>query len=87
MLISTRSPLFTTPMYNRLGIHWGSSIPAFLALACAPFPYLFHTYGPRVRRHCRYAAESARVIDELHNNSKQSETPAAAETTQAGEKI
>jgi hypothetical protein len=54
-------------MYDSLGIHWGSSIPAFLALMCAPFPYLFHACGPRVRRYGRYAAESDRVMDELHN--------------------
>lgn len=31
-------PLFTTYMYENLGIHWASTIPAFLALACVPFP-------------------------------------------------
>lgn len=48
-------PLFTTPMYNRLGIHWASMIPAFLALACAPFPYIFYCYGPGIRKRCKYA--------------------------------
>ncbi|KAB8279506.1 major facilitator superfamily domain-containing protein [Aspergillus minisclerotigenes] len=28
-------PLFTTSMYNTIGIHWASSIPAFLAFACS----------------------------------------------------
>lgn len=31
-------PLFTTYMFDNLGIHWASSIPAFLALACVPMP-------------------------------------------------
>jgi len=31
-------PLFTPDMYTNLGIHWASSIPAFLALACVPMP-------------------------------------------------
>lgn len=51
-------PLFTSYMYNDLGIHWASSIPAFLALACVPFPFLFYKYGPAVRQRCKYAAQS-----------------------------
>ncbi|THC92455.1 hypothetical protein EYZ11_008071 [Aspergillus tanneri] len=37
-------PLFTGYMYRGLGIHWASSVPAFLALACVPMPFLFHKY-------------------------------------------
>jgi hypothetical protein len=51
-------PLFTRQMYSALGIHWASSIPAFLALACVPFPFLFYYYGEKVRLRSKYAAES-----------------------------
>ncbi|KAJ5682584.1 hypothetical protein N7462_005749 [Penicillium macrosclerotiorum] len=51
-------PLFTTYMYNSLGIHWASSIPAFLALACLPFPFLFYKYGAAIRKRCKFAAQS-----------------------------
>ncbi|KAK5120585.1 MFS siderochrome iron transporter 1 [Meristemomyces frigidus] len=51
-------PLFTTQMYNNLGIHWASSIPAFLALACVPFPFLFYKYGAQIRVKCKYAQEA-----------------------------
>lgn len=51
-------PLFTRQMYAALGIHWASSIPAFLALACVPFPFLFYFYGEKVRLKSKYAAES-----------------------------
>ncbi|KAJ5084927.1 hypothetical protein NUU61_009506 [Penicillium alfredii] len=51
-------PLFTTYLYHNLGIHWASCIPAFLALACVPFPFIFYRYGPTIRRKCRYAAEA-----------------------------
>ncbi|OJI96872.1 hypothetical protein ASPVEDRAFT_48968 [Aspergillus versicolor CBS 583.65] len=51
-------PLFTTYMYQDLGIHWASSIPAFLALACVPFPFLFYKYGKPIRLRCKYAAQS-----------------------------
>lgn len=50
------SPLFTKQMYHNLGIHWASSIPAFLALSCAPAPFIFYKYGKQIRMKCRYAA-------------------------------
>lgn len=43
-------------MYNKLGIHWASMIPAFLALACIPFPFVLYKYGPAIRARCKYAA-------------------------------
>lgn len=58
-------PLFTTYMYDNLGIHWASSIPAFLALACVPFPFLFYKYGARIRMSCKYARESEEMIQSL----------------------
>ncbi|KAK7984717.1 MFS transporter [Apiospora saccharicola] len=42
-------PLFTFHMYNHLGIHWATSIPAFLTLACMPFPFIMYRYGEAVR--------------------------------------
>ncbi|KAJ6191680.1 hypothetical protein N7519_001701 [Penicillium mononematosum] len=51
-------PLFTTYMYHNLGIHWASSVPAFLALACVPFPFIFYKYGARIRQRCTYASEA-----------------------------
>ncbi|KAJ5917355.1 hypothetical protein N7466_010909 [Penicillium verhagenii] len=51
-------PLFTTYMYDNLGIHWASCIPAFLALACVPFPFLFYKYGAAIRKRCKFAAQS-----------------------------
>ncbi|KAJ5385448.1 Major facilitator superfamily domain general substrate transporter [Penicillium concentricum] len=57
-LFGAAFPLFTTYMYNDLGIHWASSIPAFLALVCVPFPFLFYKYGPAIRTRCKFAAQS-----------------------------
>ncbi|KAF2144372.1 uncharacterized protein K452DRAFT_349533 [Aplosporella prunicola CBS 121167] len=64
-LFGTAFPLFTTYMYNNLGIHWASSIPAFLALACVPFPFLFYKYGPAIRARCEYAAQSAAFLAKM----------------------
>jgi hypothetical protein len=64
-LLGAAFPLFTTYMYENLGIHWASSIPAFLALACMPFPYLFYRYGRTIRMKCRYAAEAVSVLERM----------------------
>lgn len=56
-------------MYKNLGIHWASSIPAFLALACVPFPFLFYKYGASIRMKCKFAAEAARVLAEIRGAS------------------
>ncbi|OTA54163.1 MFS general substrate transporter [Hypoxylon sp. EC38] len=64
-LFGAAFPLFTTYMYQNLGIHWASSIPAFLALACVPFPFLFYKYGAAVRKRCKFAAQSAAFMAKL----------------------
>lgn len=48
--LASAFPMFTSYMYQRLGIHWASSIPAFLSLACAPLPFIFYFHGARFRR-------------------------------------
>ena len=58
-------PLFTDRMYSALGIHWASSVPAFLALLFAPFPFLLYKFGPRVRAKCKYSAEAVAVMKDL----------------------
>ncbi|KAH8423481.1 MFS transporter [Aspergillus melleus] len=58
-------PLFTGYMYQRLGIHWASSIPAFLAVACVPMPFLFYKYGAKIRERCHYAAEADAFMNRL----------------------
>ncbi|RFU28806.1 hypothetical protein B7463_g7554, partial [Scytalidium lignicola] len=58
-------PLFTTQMYHNLGIHWATMIPAFLSLACMPLPFLFYTYGERIRSRCKYAARAQAYLKSL----------------------
>lgn len=64
-LFGAAFPLFTTYMYQNLGVHWASSIPAFLALACVPCPFLFYKYGAAIRMKCEYAAEAANVLQRM----------------------
>lgn len=58
-------PLFTTYMFHGIGIHWASSIPAFLSLLCAPLPFLFYKWGPRIRAQCRYSAEAEELRKQM----------------------
>ncbi|EDU40340.1 ProP Permease of the major facilitator superfamily [Pyrenophora tritici-repentis] len=60
-------PLFTSQMYKGLGIHWASSVPAFLAVACLPLPFLFYKYGKGIREKCKYAAESEAFMNRIRN--------------------
>ncbi|CAK7205591.1 Synaptic vesicle transporter SVOP [Sporothrix eucalyptigena] len=47
--------LFTEQMYSRLGDQWASSLLAFISLACCAIPFLFWTFGARIRKHSKYA--------------------------------
>ncbi|OQE38073.1 hypothetical protein PENCOP_c009G04549 [Penicillium coprophilum] len=42
-------PLFTTQMYDRLGLQWASWLLAFIGLAMILIPYVFYFYGGRLR--------------------------------------
>jgi multidrug resistance protein len=64
-VFGTAFPLFTTQMYANLGVHWASSIPAFLALACVPFPFLFYKYGAAIRARCKFAAEAEEFMRQI----------------------
>ncbi|KAJ5928200.1 hypothetical protein N7466_007156 [Penicillium verhagenii] len=66
-------PLFTTYMFNNLGIHWASCVPAFLSLFCCPFPFIFYYYGPAIRRKCKYAAEADEFMRALAKKSHETE--------------
>lgn len=83
-LFGAAFPLFTNQMYDALGIHWAASIPAFLSLACIPFPIIFWKYGHRIRARCKFAAEAARVLEEMHaTNREVDESEAEQEVVEA----
>jgi hypothetical protein len=64
-ILGAAFPLFTARMYHNLGIHWATSIPAFLTLTCMPFPFIMYRYGAVVREKCKYAAEAADIMRNL----------------------
>jgi MFS family permease len=58
-------PLFTTYMFENLGIHWASCVPAFLALACVPFPFVLYKKGLAIRKYCKFSAQSEAFVQSL----------------------
>ncbi|KAI0833043.1 MFS general substrate transporter [Hypoxylon sp. FL0890] len=47
--------LFTVQMYARLGYEWAGTVLAFISLACCAIPFLFWTYGEKIRQRSKYA--------------------------------
>lgn len=42
-------PLAGEDMYDALGLGWGNSLLAFIALALMPVPFVIFKYGHRIR--------------------------------------
>ncbi|EEP79680.1 predicted protein [Uncinocarpus reesii 1704] len=47
-------PLAGLRMYDKLGLGWGNSLLAFIALALVPLPVIFYRYGERIRTSKRF---------------------------------
>ncbi|KAK8061633.1 Major facilitator superfamily domain- general substrate transporter [Apiospora phragmitis] len=73
-------PLFTSQMYSKLGIHWATSIPAFLTLICMPFPFIMYRYGEAVRMKCKYAAEAAEMMRQIQRQQAAAPVAPSKET-------
>jgi hypothetical protein len=51
-------PLFTSAMFHNLGVPWAASILGFISVALIPIPYLFYTYGRRIRARGKWSRDS-----------------------------
>ncbi|KAH8601093.1 MFS general substrate transporter [Bisporella sp. PMI_857] len=67
-------PLFVAKMYAALGVNWATSVPAFLSLACVPFPFLLYKYGERIREKGKYAQEAKQLLTQLMKAKEPVET-------------
>lgn len=83
-LFGAAFPLFTSQMYHNLGIHWASTVPAFLALLCVPMPFLFYKYGPAIRKRCKFAAESDAFMRRLQQKAEPESEEDGDERTEVG---
>lgn len=74
-------PLFVSQLYAALGIHWASSVPAFLTVACLPFPFVLYNYGAAIRMKCKYAHEAAAAMAQMRAQAPPPiETPVDSES-------
>ena len=48
-------PLFTTQMFEGMGIQWACTLIGLVALLLAPIPFLFFKYGARIRANSKFA--------------------------------
>ncbi|KAJ8112671.1 hypothetical protein ONZ43_g5342 [Nemania bipapillata] len=48
-LVAGAFPLFIYPLYEAIGIDWGSSLFGFVAVVLIPAPFLFFIWGKRIR--------------------------------------
>jgi len=48
-------PLFSTQMFDNLGINWAGTLLGCFALILAPMPFLFYKYGKRIRSRSSFA--------------------------------
>ncbi|KAF7557541.1 hypothetical protein G7Z17_g532 [Cylindrodendrum hubeiense] len=64
-IVGAAFPLFAVQMYNNIGTQWASSVPAFLTLACMPFPFVMYRYGAVLRMKCKYAFEAAEMMRKM----------------------
>ncbi|KAG2419997.1 hypothetical protein HFD88_004794 [Aspergillus terreus] len=59
-LVGALLPLAADPLYEALGVGWGTSVVGFASLACIPIPFGFLYFGPWMRKKspfCRRLAE------------------------------
>ncbi|KAF7861912.1 hypothetical protein EAF04_007793 [Stromatinia cepivora] len=75
-------PLFTQYMFDNLGIHWASLIPAFLALACVPAPFVFCKYGAVIRAHCVWIVRSEAIMKSMRARAVEREAVVTEDKTE-----
>ncbi|KAG6994163.1 hypothetical protein G7Y79_00046g082140 [Physcia stellaris] len=56
-LVGALLPLAGQKMYDTLGLGWGNSLLAFIALAMCPAPWILYKYGERIRKNPRFQVQ------------------------------
>lgn len=59
-LSGAAAPLYTTPLFDRLGVAGGGSLIAGLACLLGFVPFGFYFYGPQIRARSRFARDMCR---------------------------
>lgn len=71
------SAMYATPLYNRLGLEWASTLLAFLAIIVAIPVYVFYKKGPAIRERSKFAQSLA--DDRKKNGGKRTDQDEKAE--------
>ncbi|KAK9449242.1 major facilitator superfamily domain-containing protein [Limtongia smithiae] len=50
-------PIFGRVMFTRIGVPWGATIFACVAILMVPIPFVFYTYGARIRANNPYSKQ------------------------------
>ena len=53
-LVGALLPLAGQRMYDSLGLGWGNSLLAFIAVSLCPIPWILYKYGERIRKSKRF---------------------------------
>lgn len=59
-------PLFSTQMFESLGVQWAGTLLACLAAVMIPIPVVFRAYGPTLRGHSKMLKEDAMLNPKIN---------------------
>ncbi|RDW63360.1 putative MFS multidrug transporter-1 [Coleophoma cylindrospora] len=54
-VVASSFPLWTTPMFDRLGVDWGMTVLAACCFVMIPFPVLFWMHGGKIRSWSKFS--------------------------------
>ncbi|KAJ9141828.1 MFS general substrate transporter [Pleurostoma richardsiae] len=72
-------PLFSTYMFNGMGIEWASTLLGCVAAAMIPIPIVFYIYGPKIRAKSHFAPTGAPQPAPLGEDFEDDRVPPLAE--------
>ncbi|KAH6663393.1 major facilitator superfamily domain-containing protein [Halenospora varia] len=65
------APLFTTYMFDALGVGGGGSLIAGVATLLAPIPFIFYKYGEPIRKRSKFAPTDDKPEEKVSNEEQQ----------------
>lgn len=64
-IVGALFPLAADPLYESLGVEWGTSVVGFISVACVPIPMVFLYAGPWIRKRSRFCQRLLREDEEM----------------------
>jgi DHA1 family multidrug resistance protein-like MFS transporter len=78
------APLFTTYMFDALGVGGGGSLIAGVACLLVPIPFVFYKYGEPIRKRSKFAPTSDK--SDANEGKKDEEQSAGSESEDSSDK-